>query len=222
MNKSSKPIEWIVWGGLILIIAAVGGAFVWSRLDAGPMELPVLGQLSDFHLTNQNNESVCLADFRGKVWVADVIFTRCPGPCARMTRNLAELQSALPKTDAVHSVTLTSDPEYDSPSILKKYSDHYGADNRQWSFLTGDKKVIRELAVNDFKFVVVEKPAKDREVPDDLFIHSTFFMLVDGKGQIHGWMDRQKHLHAYFDSDDPVARAELVTAVRQLVKSNET
>jgi len=186
------------------------------------MELPVLGQLSDFHLTNQNNEPVCLADLRGKVWVADIIFTRCPGPCAKMTRHLAELQSSLPATDAFRTVTLTSDPEYDTPPILKRYGEHFGADNRRWWFLTGDKKAIRELAVNDFKFVVVDKPAKDREVPDDLFIHSTFFMLVDGKGQVRGWIDGEKHVHAYFDSDDAATRAELVAAVRQLSKSNPT
>ncbi len=222
MNKPAKQVEWMVWGGLILIIAAIGGAFAWSRLGTTALELPVLGQLSDFHLTNQNNEPVCLADLRGKVWVADIIFSRCPGPCAKMTRHLNELQGALPATDAVRSVTLTSDPEYDTSAILKRYAEHYGADTKRWSFLTGDRKAIRELAVNDFKFVVVEKKPGERTVPDDLFIHSTFFVLVDAKGQIRGWKDRQGQLHAYFDSEDSAARAQLAAAVRQLLKSNET
>ncbi|MDB6112664.1 MAG: SCO1/SenC family protein [Pedosphaera sp.] len=93
MNKPTRKMEWVVWGGLVLIIAAIGGAFAWSRLHVGDLPLPVLGQLSDFNLTNQNNEAVSLASLRGKVWVADIIFTRCPGPCAKMTRHLAELQS---------------------------------------------------------------------------------------------------------------------------------
>ena len=70
-------------------------------------------------------------------------------------------------------VTFTSDPDYDTPPILKKYADRFGADSNRWWFLTGNKQEIRRLAVNDFKFVVVEKKPEDRSVPEDLFVHST-------------------------------------------------
>ncbi|MDB6112663.1 MAG: photosynthetic protein synthase [Pedosphaera sp.] len=115
-------------------------------------------------------------------------------------------------------VSFTSDPEYDTPAVLKRYAERFGANSNQWSFLTGNKKEIRQLAVNDFKFVVVEKKPEEREVPEDLFIHSTWFVLVDAKGQVRGWTDREGQLHAYFDSEDPDARARILNAIPQLLR----
>jgi protein SCO1/2 len=217
MNKSARKVEWLVWGGLVLIIAVIGGAFVWSKPGGGGKPLPVIGQISNFNLTNQDNEAVSLASLRGQVWVADIIFSRCPGPCAKMTRHFAELQAALPSGKPVRLVTFTSDPEYDTPAVLKKYGDRFGADAGHWWFLTGNKPAIRSLAVNDFKFVVVDKDPKDRTVPDDLFIHSTWFALVDKKGRVRGWTDREGHEHAIFDSEDPEERAQILSAVKQLL-----
>ena len=217
MNKPARKIEWLVWGGLVLIIAVIGGVYAWTKLGPGGRPLPVIGQLPDFSLTNQNNEPISLANLRGKVWVADIIFTRCPGPCAQMTRNLAKLQGELPANQPVRLVSFTSDPDYDTPPILKKYADRFGADSNRWWFLTGNKQEIRRLAVNDFKFIVVEKKLEDRQVPEDLFIHSTYFDLVDKKGRVRGWTDREGRLHAYFDSEDPEARAEIRSAIKQLL-----
>src|SRR5579872_5428234 len=212
MNEPARKIEWLVWGGLVLIITVIGVAFAWSKLNSGDRPLPVLAQLPGFTLTNQNNEPVSLASLRGQVWIADIIFTRCPGPCAKMTRHLAELQTALPANQPVRLVSFTSDPEYDTPTILKKYADKFNADSRRWWFLTGDRREIRQLAVNDFKFVVVEKKPGEREVPEDLFIHSTYAVLVDQKGRVRGWTDREGRLHAYFDLlEDPDAKAEILS-----------
>ncbi|MDB6068341.1 MAG: electron transport protein SCO1/SenC [Pedosphaera sp.] len=217
MNKPARSVEWLVWGGLVLIIAVIGTVFVSSELGPGGKPLPVIGQIPNFNLTNQNNEVVSLASLRGQVWVADIIFSRCPGPCAKMTRHFAELQAALPHGEPVRLVTFTSDPEYDSPAVLKKYSERFGADGSRWWFLTGNKPQIRSLAVNDFKFVVVDKDPKDRTVPDDLFIHSTWFALVDKQGRVRGWMDREGHEHAIFDSEDPDMQAQLLAAIKQLL-----
>lgn len=221
MNKPTQKTEWLVWGGLILIIAAIGGAFAWKKMAASK-PLPVIGQISDFTLTNQNNQPVSLSSLRGKVWVADVIFTRCAGPCPIMTRHLAELQSALPVNEPIRLVTLTSDPEYDTPPILNRYAARFGADSNRWDFLTGPKPKIQGLAVNDFKFVVVEKKPGDQETPADLFIHSTWFVLVDQQGRVRGWTDSQGQLHAYFDSDDAAARSELLSSIRQLLREPST
>ncbi len=218
MNKPARKIEWLVWGGLILIIAVIGAAYAWTKLGVGNRPLPVIAQIPDFILTNQNNEPISFANLRGKVWVADIIFTRCPGPCAQMTRNLAKLQGNLPANQPVRLVSFTSDPDYDTPPILKKYADKFGADPKHWWFLTGNKQEIRSLAVNDFRFVVVEKKPGDRTVPEDLFIHSTYFDLVDKKGQIRGWTDHAGRLHAYFDSEDPEAREAMLSAIKQLLR----
>jgi protein SCO1/2 len=218
VNDSSKKIEWLVWGGLIAVIAVVGIAFALSKLHESARPMPVLGQIPAFNLTNQNNEAVSLASLRGKVWVADIIFTRCPGPCAKMTRELAKLQAALPADGAVRLVSLTSDPEYDTAAKLKDYAGKFGTDANRWWFLTGNKKEIRSLAVNDFKFVVLDKEPKDREVPDDLFIHSTWFVIVDKQGRLRGWTDRDGQVHAKFDLEDADVQAQMLTAVKQLSK----
>ncbi len=217
MGNSEKKIEWLVWGGLAVIVAAIVGAFAWSKLRAPERPMPVIGQIPAFNLTNQNNEPISPASLRGQVWVADVIFTRCPGPCARMTRELAKLQAALPAS-GVRLVSLTSDPGYDTPAKLKEYGAKFGADSNRWWFLTGKLKELRSLAVNDFKFVVLEKPTKDREVPDDLFIHSTWFVIVDQQGRLRGWTDREGQVRAKFDLEDPEVQNQLLAAIKQLRK----
>jgi protein SCO1/2 len=212
----------MVWGGLALTIAAISGAFVSEKFELGWFSrrkpMPILGQLPDFVLTNQIGQTVSLAGLRGQVWVADVIFTRCPGPCAKMTRHFAELQAAVPTNQSTKLVSFTSDPEYDTPKILKKYAEKFGADSNRWWFLTGDKPQIRRLAVNDFKFVVVEKKPEERDIPDDLFLHSTWFVLVDRQGRVRGWTDSQGRLHAYYDSENPEERAQIPAGINQLLR----
>jgi protein SCO1/2 len=218
MNKPARKTEWLVWGGLVLIIATIGGAFAWTRLSTATKPLPVIGQISNFSLTNQNSTPVSLADLRGQVCVADIIFTRCPGPCTKMTRALAQLQAALPPGQPVRLVSLTSDPEFDTPAKLKEYASKFGADSNRWWFLTGKKSDLRSLAVNDFKFVMLDKKPEDREVPEDLFIHSTWFVLLDRQGRLRGWTDREGKLHAYFDLDDSDVQEQILTALKQLLR----
>jgi protein SCO1/2 len=219
MNKPARNTEWLVWGGLVLVIATIGTLFAWSKLNAAK-PLPVIGQISDFNLTNQNGQPVSLADLRGKVWVADIIFTRCPGPCPTMTHHLAELQALLPTDAPVKLVTLTSDPEFDTADVLRKYAARFNANSNQWIFLTGPRPDIRKLAVNDFKFVLVDKKPEDRTVPEDLFIHSIYFVLVDQQGRMRGWTDADGSLRANYDSEDAAARAQIVPAIKQLLHEN--
>ncbi len=223
MTKDPSPkVQWLVWGALTLIIATIAGAFVLQKLAPDgavrTRPMPVLGQLPDFVLTNQAGQAVSLADLRGQVWVTDVIFTRCPGPCARMTRHFAELQATLPANQTIKLISLTSDPEYDTPKVLARYGERFGADSNRWWFLTGDKRQIRQLAVNDFKFVVVEKKPEERDIPDDLFLHSTWFVLVDRQGRVRGWTDSQGRLRAYYDSEDPEDRAKIPAGIKQLLR----
>ena len=97
-------------------------------------------------------------------------------------------------------VTLTSDPEFDTPAMLKKYAQHFDADTNRWMFLTGPKP---DSAPRGERFQVCrrgKRPDK-RESPADPFIHSTWFVLVDKQGRVRGWTDREGSLHASYDSD---------------------
>lgn len=188
MNEQTQRTVWLVWGGLLLLVTMCLLAVLTqmrSRADAREA-LPVLGQIADFSLTNQNGHAVSLTDLRGHVWVADIIFTRCPGPCRKMTRQMKELETGLSSGTDTKLVTLTTDPDYDTPPILKKYAEDCSADLNRWMFLTGTKAQIGKLAIDSLKLAAVEKKPEERESASDLFIHATIFVLVDRKAQLRG------------------------------------
>jgi protein SCO1 len=150
-----------------------------------PDDLPVVGTLADFSMTDQSGRTIRRSDLLGQVWVADVIFTRCPGPCAEMTVRMADLQSSLPAEWPVKLVSLTTDPDYDTPDVLRRYSTTYRADAERWHFLHAAKPALVDLAVGGLKLVVLDKE-EARESPIDLFIHSTTLALVDKHGRLRG------------------------------------
>ena len=117
--------------------------------------LRVIGPVADFTLTNQDGQLSTLADFTNHVWVADIIFTRCAGPCPRMTGQMRSLQNLLPPDSTAQLVTLTTDPDFDSPAVLKKYGERFNADSNRWTFLTGTKKEIAALASGSLKLSAV-------------------------------------------------------------------
>lgn len=182
-----RPFRTLWIGVLLLASILILGAIISARNKAPvAAPLPVLGTVQDFSLTNQQRQSVTLADLKGKVWLADIIFTRCPGPCARMTRQLAEVQTDLPKDSPAKLVSLTTDPDFDSPEVLGKYATRFGADPARWQFLTGTKREIGDLAAKSLKLAAAEKAAELRDNPDDLFIHATIFVLVDKQARLRG------------------------------------
>jgi protein SCO1/2 len=206
-RAQSRSVEWVVWGGIAFVILAIGAAFVRERFSGfgfklAKPRLPIVAQVADFTLTNQLDRPVRLADLRGQVWVADIIFTRCPGPCATMTKRMAELQAALPTNSPVKLISLTTDPEHDTPRTLASYAQRFGADASRWQFLTGPKADLVKLAVNSLKLTVLDTEEAKRTSPNDLFIHSSIFVVVDKQGQ----------LRAVFESLDTVLTEEEVAS----------
>ena len=147
------------------------------RQDSKKSELPILGKLIDFQLTDQNGEIFSKEDLLGKVWVADFIFTTCAGPCPVMSGQFAELQSRFSNAPDLNLLSISVNPDYDSPEILREYGGRYGANYNKWRFLTGDREAIHELAVDGFKVGSVEDP----------IFHSTRFILLDDKARIRGY-----------------------------------
>jgi protein SCO1 len=211
IQRSQKTLWWIT-ASLGLTGAALFASFLLTSLKAQAAKpLPVYGSIADFALTNQNNRTVSLADLRGHVWVADVIFTRCPGPCLKMTRQMKELQQALPATSDARLVTLTTDPNFDTPPVLKTYAERFAAEPNRWLFLTGQKQQIATLATDSLKLTALEKQPGDRESPEDLFVHSTLFVLADKQGQLRGVFETSG------DGIDPrEVQSRILAAVRQL------
>lgn|ERR1051326_922260 len=189
MNPQVPARNPLIWVGLGLTAVLLSLAFLMLHLQTHARfakPLPVYGRVADFTLTNQNGRAVSLADLRGRVWVADVIFTRCAGPCLKMSRQMRDLQQSLSRESRVKLVTLTTDPDFDTPSVLRTYSQRFDADADRWMFLTGSKKALMDLEIGSLKLTAIEKKPEQRENPVDLFIHSTIFVIVDKQGQLRG------------------------------------
>ncbi|MED0654691.1 SCO family protein [Anoxybacillus geothermalis] len=136
--------------------------------------------VDDFTFTDQNGQSFGLSDLKGKVWVADFIFTNCETVCPPMTANMAKLQDMVKEEGLdVEFVSFSVDPEVDTPEKLKEYAKKFNADLSNWHFLTGySQEEIETFARKNFK-AIVQKPKQGDQV-----IHGTDFYLVDQQGKI--------------------------------------
>lgn len=137
----------------------------------------------EFSFTRQDGTDFGLDDLKGKIWVASFVFTRCPGPCPTITGNLARLHRDLKDSPDIHFVTFSIDPNYDTPEVLTKYAEQFGADPASWSFLTGDQATIHDLSMNGFYSAVMETSPEEAKDAGP-FIHGTRIYIVDQTGTI--------------------------------------
>ncbi|MGV3774745.1 MAG: SCO family protein [Verrucomicrobiales bacterium] len=206
MNNKNSAFSFLIWGLLGLVILGVVVYFIQTERNRA--HLPVYGIVGDFTLTNQHQQPFSASSMLGKVWVADVIFTRCPGPCPKMTERMNELASAFKGNDKVGFVTITTDPLFDGSRVLKEYARRFGAEDKPWNFLTGEKQEVTRVAVESLKMVSLDKPLSEQENVNDLFIHTTQFVLVDKKGRIRG----------VYESLEPGFHAKMTQAINSLLK----
>jgi protein SCO1/2 len=162
---------------LLLCLCASVATFGCKR----QAELTKFYPVPDFSLIDQTGSSVTLADLKGKVWVADFIFTNCGGTCPMMTDKMRLLQQKLPAE--VRMVSITVDPDRDTPKALAAYAAEHGATRDRWLFLTGDKQSLYDLCVKGFKLPLDASGGTQVEP----IAHSTRFVLVDQQGEIRGY-----------------------------------
>lgn len=167
--------------GALLALALAGGAC------RRPPELPVLFELPEFALVERSGAPFTRADLGGRVSIADFIFTRCGGVCPRMTARMASLRQALPAE--VRLVSFTVDPEHDTPAVLRDYAAPLAAGDR-WLFVTGAKAELHRLASDGFKLAAMELPPGTPS-DDGPFLHSSRFVLVDGRARVRGYYDSE-------------------------------
>ncbi|HEV8376335.1 MAG TPA: SCO family protein [Candidatus Polarisedimenticolia bacterium] len=178
----------LLWALLFLVIGGIVIAYVGSRLSgsARAEKLPVLATLPDFSLTERSGRTVTLTDLKGKVSVVDFIFTSCSAQCPQVTAQMAKMQEfALPRWKNVQLLSLTVDPERDTPQVLSEYAKGFSADSRRWLFLTGERQKLDELTRNGFK-VASASPVPVDTSPDAV-LHSVSLVLVDARGRIRGY-----------------------------------
>jgi protein SCO1 len=189
MAETPQQLSRRLWVGVGLLFSLLGVAYLLSLMELDRVQhraLPVLGKIADFTLTNQDDKITTLADLTNHVWIADIIFTRCAGPCPRMTAQMKSLQDLLPATSDAKLVTLTTDPDFDTPEILKKYGERFNADFSRWTFLTGTKLEIASLGSGSLKLSAVPVKLEDQKSVADLFIHTTIFVVTDKHAQLRG------------------------------------
>lgn len=182
----------------LFLLAAILLASACRRAEP----LPVLGTVPSFTLTDSTGQPFQSdTALKGRVWVADFIFTNCPGPCPRITSRLREVQdltaSSLPD---VRFVSYTIDPARDTPEVLARYARAFHATPGRWYFLTGTQADLHRLIRNAFMVGNV----------DGSLEHSTRFALVD----------RQSHIRGYYDSSDLESLSKLRSDLAQLAKEN--
>jgi protein SCO1 len=163
-------------------------------------DLPFMGQVPAFEMVAQDGKPFHSESLAGHVWVADFIFTHCPGPCLRMSTHLNKVQAATSGHPEIRLVSFTVDPARDSPPVLAAFAAKYQAEPNRWVFLTGQQATLQMLSRDTFKLDDV----------DGSMNHSTRFVLVDKLGRVRGVYGTQ--------DDDPVGK---VTAdAIQLQKEN--
>jgi protein SCO1 len=172
---------------LILFPILIGAGMLWLRhveVDRlASRQIQSYGLVPPFQLTNQDGQPFGSSDLAGKIWIADFIYSTCPGPCPMISTRMSEMQKPLEKTD-VHLVSFTVDPDKDTPERLRQYANQLHASAGRWDFLTGPKSQIYDLSVNGFKLAAADRSSANPEP-----LHSTRMILVDRHGQIRGYYD---------------------------------
>jgi len=201
--RTGRSRTWKI--ALILIPVVTLVLLIWLRHT----EVKVLrqrtissyGTVPDFELMNQNGQPFASEQLKGKIWIADFIFTTCRGPCPLISSRMSELQTPLAKSD-VHLVSFTVDPATDTPEVLRKYASALQADPARWDFLTGSQSTIYRLCRDGFKLAV--SGSGENGTP----VHSTRMVLVDRRGEIRG----------YFDATDPEGITKLIADTNHLLR----
>jgi protein SCO1/2 len=172
---------------LILFPIVIAAGMLWLRHveveRLASRQIQNYGSVPPFQLTNQDNKPFGTANLAGKIWIADFIYSTCPGPCPMISTRMSEMQKPLEKTD-VHFVSFTVDPEKDTPERLREYAGQLHAEPGRWDFLTGPKSEIYNLSLNGFKLAAASRSSENPEP-----LHSTRMILVDRHGQIRGYYD---------------------------------
>jgi cytochrome oxidase Cu insertion factor (SCO1/SenC/PrrC family) len=187
---------------LLLALSVIGlgivlGTFLWIKLqsrdryrlsEAQSLEgLNEYGPVPEFSLTERNGKTANLAGLRGKVWIADFIYTTCTDTCPMQSAEMARLQEHWNNRRDIRLVSFSVDPEQDTPQVLTRYAEHFKADADRWLFLTGNKEQILRLVQEGFRLSAT--PARTGGADEDVILHSPWFVLIDRAAQIRGYYD---------------------------------
>jgi len=190
-----SPFPRLVILGTVALVLGLGYALVLrgmrehreepSVLAAAPESPEAFQTIADFTLTDSAGKPFTLADLKARPSIVGFVFTRCTGPCPRVTGNMRRIQDMLSGVDA-RLVTISVDPEFDTPQVLAGYAEAVGADLGRWTFLTGPLADVVALSEKSFYLPV----ARDDSQPIGASVtHRTWLTVVDRHGRIRGYYD---------------------------------
>ena len=171
--------------------------------------LPKYGKVPEFSLRDHRDRAVTQDIFTGKVSVVDFIFTRCPDICPMLTQQLADLRAGLPNDPALAFVSISVDPEHDTPERLTAFAKLHKALQPNWLFLTGNSDEMKRVVMSGFKQAMEAQPAS-AERPANV-LHGTHFVLVDQRGELRG-----------FYRSDAADAAPLTAAIKTLLEEKSS
>jgi cytochrome oxidase Cu insertion factor (SCO1/SenC/PrrC family) len=185
LRTDAAPSFWrwlmLVLGLLVLLLAMYRAL---QAKNGSPSTLRKISTIPAFSLTERSGREITNRDLLGKIWVADFIYTTCPGPCPLITADMARMEQNLAGDPQVQFVTFTVDPRNDTPAVLAKYADRYKADPNRWWFLTGPEKPLYDLIQKGFYQAVLDNRDGPSEPGQFAVTHSTQFALVDARAQL--------------------------------------
>ena len=214
----AQPAPWILF--LRKHIWIIGILFFLTMITAmrpflihRPPPPEATGEVPAFAVVTQDGDAFTREQLlaEDKTWVVGFVFTRCPSTCPAVSRAMLQFQDDIARSklsDHVELITITVDPEYDSPEVLAAYAETIGADLSNWRFVTGDEQAIEDLVVGGFKLAVGEREEVEPGVFD--IAHSTKLALVDRFGTVRGYY-----------SIDPDGLAELYHRTLRVMRIEE-
>jgi protein SCO1 len=140
--------------------------------------------ISGFTLTNQYGEAISDKTVKGKIYVANFFFATCQSICPEMSTNLKDVQKKFQDDDSLLILSHSVNPLHDTVEVLQSYAAAYGAEKNKWHLLTGNKKLIYDLA----RYSYLVNALEDDGTPEG-FLHSELFLLIDTRGRIRGMYD---------------------------------
>lgn len=208
-NKSYIGISFII---LIFGIYAVpklidriqnGSIITGDRLDKVSSakntntKLVTIGPAPKFELLNQDSLKITNETYKGKVYVLEFFFSTCPSICPKMNLSMLTIQNKFFGNPNFGIVSITINPEHDTPKVLKSHRELIGVTSKNWNFLTGDKKYIYNLSNQGFTIY-----AGENSKANGGFEHSGLFALIDKKGNIRCRKDKFGNPILYYDGLD--------------------
>jgi protein SCO1/2 len=157
--------------------------FLFKGTDNWKVKMPILSYVQPFNFTNQDGGAVTDKDLLNKITVVEYFFTTCKGICPKLNTNMKQVYEIYKNEPDFQILSHTCNPDTDSVSVLKHYSDSLQVNTQKWIFLTGRKDSLYQMARGSY---LLDDPKNNVEKIEDQFIHTQFFALVDRQGKVRG------------------------------------